>query len=625
MSALAPPRPAAPPPPASPARPPARGRSPRGELLLVLAALLAVGIVHAVGLAGWPAFFDDEGTYLSQAWAVPEGALAPYTYWYDHPPAGWLQLAALSWLPSFLLPDGAPALVAGRVVMVGYTLATATLLYLLARRLRLGPALAAAGMLLWGLNPLVVFEGRQVLLDNIALPWLVGALVLVSGRRRDLWHVTAAGFCFGTAVLTKETLLVLAPAVLVALWVSAYRPTRAFAVMGFSVATALTGATYLLMALLRDELLPGPGHVSLWDALAFQMGRPGSGFILAEGSGAHGTLGIWLHYDAVLVVAGLAAAVVCCAVRRLRAVGVGVALVTALALRPDGYLPFMYVVVALPLLALAVVGVLDVAWKALGRLPGGAVRRTGLVVAVTAAVAAVGLVAPRWLAATAEARGSDANAAHREALAYVEDVLPRDSRVVVDNTYWNDLVRAGWSDDGFSGAIWFYKIDLDAEARTELPGGWRDLDYLVWSPTLADDPNSLPTLAAAHENSELLAAFGGDDPGQRVEVRRVVGPGVGPGGRPASGEDAAPDVPTGDTSSTGTSSAGSRSSGTSTWSPPLPPGWSAEPSSDRAERAAAVMPLTPRVRDALRDDDRGWVPPLPPSWSSPSTDSSEEP
>ena len=40
-------------------------------------------------------FFDDEGTYASQAWSVTHlRALAPYTYWYDHPPLGWLVLSA---------------------------------------------------------------------------------------------------------------------------------------------------------------------------------------------------------------------------------------------------------------------------------------------------------------------------------------------------------------------------------------------------------------------------------------------------------------------------------------------------------------------------------------------------
>ena len=59
-----------------------------------LATLATAG--HAVGFTRSPMFFDDEGTYASQAWSVTHlRALAPYTYWYDHPPLGWLVLAAL--------------------------------------------------------------------------------------------------------------------------------------------------------------------------------------------------------------------------------------------------------------------------------------------------------------------------------------------------------------------------------------------------------------------------------------------------------------------------------------------------------------------------------------------------
>ena len=50
--------------------------------------LVVIALAYLLNLAGWPAYFDDEGTYVSQAWAVQEmGALAPYTYWFDHRPS----------------------------------------------------------------------------------------------------------------------------------------------------------------------------------------------------------------------------------------------------------------------------------------------------------------------------------------------------------------------------------------------------------------------------------------------------------------------------------------------------------------------------------------------------------
>ena len=47
------------------------------------------------GFGRAPQRVDDEGTYTAQAYAVEHfGELAHYTYWYDHPPLGWLQIAA---------------------------------------------------------------------------------------------------------------------------------------------------------------------------------------------------------------------------------------------------------------------------------------------------------------------------------------------------------------------------------------------------------------------------------------------------------------------------------------------------------------------------------------------------
>lgn len=60
----------------------------------VVLSVLLVGLAQLVNVTGWPVFGDDEGTYTAQAWAVLHGDLAHYTYWYDHPPAGWIQLAA---------------------------------------------------------------------------------------------------------------------------------------------------------------------------------------------------------------------------------------------------------------------------------------------------------------------------------------------------------------------------------------------------------------------------------------------------------------------------------------------------------------------------------------------------
>src|ERR1041384_5538700 len=93
-------------------------RGGRAERLWLGAILLLTGLAHGINLFRFPFFHDDEGIYISQAWAVlTEGRLAPYTYWYDHAPLGWLQLAAWGLLSGGLFTCGS-AVESGRVLML---------------------------------------------------------------------------------------------------------------------------------------------------------------------------------------------------------------------------------------------------------------------------------------------------------------------------------------------------------------------------------------------------------------------------------------------------------------------------------------------------------------------------
>ena len=67
--------------------------------------------------------------------------------------------------------------------------------------------------------------------------------------------------------------------------------------------------------------------------------------------------------------------------------------------------------------------------------------------------------------------------------------------------------------------IWFYKLDLDPGVMESLPGGWRDVDYLIASPAIRADPNVLPSVGALLTHSDVVASFGtGDD---RIEIRKI--------------------------------------------------------------------------------------------------------
>ncbi|MFH9010406.1 ArnT family glycosyltransferase [Streptomyces sp. NPDC017943] len=511
--------------------PPSRLRSSRPDLLLCGVLLLAILVVQGWNIADYPALSDDEGTYLAQAWSVQQGdGLAHYTYWYDHPPLGWIQIALLTWIPALISPE---SMTVGtmRAAMLVISGISAVLVYVLGRRLALPRWAAGLGMALFGLSPLSVVLQREIFLDNLAVMWTLLAFTLAASPSRHLWHHFGAGIAAATAVLTKETMLVVLPALFLTMWRHSHRDTRKFALTGAVTACTLIGFSYPLFALLKGELLPGAGHVSLWDGVTYQMTRPGSGFILDRGSGSWGVLQSWLYYDRILPLGGLAGALLLLVIwrwsvtaRALAGPALAVAILAALALRPNGYLPAMYVIQALPFLALVLAGgTASVAHAVLRRRRSEAekrhVRAGRYALATVLALAAGAYVVPRWYDGAHTAVTTDANAPYRAASAWlateVED--PERTRVLVDDALWLDLVHQGYRPG--LGVIWFYKADLDPAVTKTMPRGWKDLDYVVASPTVRRDAADLPNVRAAMKHSDAVATFGtGED---RIEIRRI--------------------------------------------------------------------------------------------------------
>ena len=481
----------------------------------ICAGLVAVVLlVQAWNIADYPTVSDDEGTYLAQAWAVQHGiGMAPYTYWYDHPPLGWIQIAALSWIPSLIFHGHQLVVGYARIIMLPVTAISTALVYTLARRMTLPRWAAALAVAFFALSPLSVTLQREIFLDNFAVVWMLAAFTLAYSPRRHLWHHVAAGLCASFAVLSKETMIIAVPALMVALWQNAHRATRKYSIVGFLAAVVLVLIQYPLYAVLKGELFEGTGHVSLIGGLIYQMSRPGSGSIFAVKSGSYAVFHAWLYYDSVLIIGGVVATLVALAFRHLRPVAIAAALLTLVAMRPSGYLPAMYVIQVLPFFALVLAGVADrlvtfllkyraqpIFWQQVARM-----ALVGLV-----AAAAAFYVVPKWVSGDRVADTADANAGYQQAATWVATHIkdPAGKRIVVDDGLWLDMVH-----DGFHpgrGAIYFFKVDLDPSVKKALAkhGGWRDIDYIVSTPMIRQNTFDLPTVQAALDHSRVLASFG---------------------------------------------------------------------------------------------------------------------
>jgi 4-amino-4-deoxy-L-arabinose transferase-like glycosyltransferase len=495
-----------------------RGRFRPSRDFAILAGLITVVLlVQGWNIADYPTVSDDEGTYLAQAWAIQHGhGLAPYTYWYDHPPGGWLQLAALTWIPA-LFTHSQLITAYARLVMLPFTAADVALLYVLAKRMSGSRWTAAATGVVFALSPLSVTLQREVFLDNLAVFWILLAFLLASSPHQRLWMHVSSGAAAAIAVLSKETMLIAVPGLIFTLWQHAHPRTRKFTLAGFFTAVCLVACFYPLYALLKGELLPGPGHVSLVGGIEYQMNRPGSGSVFAAGTGSWSTLHDWLYYDPVIVLAGVAALVPMLFVRNYRGPAIAGLALVVMALRP-GYLPAMYIIQVLPFFALAIAGLGHQIVRMLLKGERATwVRRAAVGVL---AVTVLGMVAPRWVAGDATALTTDPNLTYAQAADWMRTNLhpTQSTKIVVDDGLWLNAV-----DDGFEpgyGAIWFYKVDLDPAVEAVLPFGWRSIQYVVSTPTIRADLSSLPTVGAALRHSRVLASFGSG--AGVIQVRQVL-------------------------------------------------------------------------------------------------------
>jgi len=526
--------------------------------LSIIAVLLGLGAaVHVAGMDSSPARFDDEGTYTAYAYAVQHWhTLGHYTYWYAHPPLGWIQIAGWTWATDAF--GRAPyAVAAAREFMLVCKLLAIVLLYLLAKRVGMSRAGAALGVAIFAFSPLSVYFTRAALLDNIVTPWLLAAFFFAASPRSSVRGAVASGFCLAMAVLTKETALLYLPAVLVMLWQHTDRRNRRFCFGLFGAVFVLLCVAYPVYAMLKNELLIGPGHVSLEWAVRWQLfDRTGSGSIFEAKSTAHAVVRSWLDQDAWFPRLALATALPALLIRRTRAVAFAF-VIQVVQLTRGGYLPYPYVIAMIPFAALTIAGVADWLFDVGSNRPSGrpqrllariprpprAVVRGKQVVVLGLVGWLVVIVGHAWSYPLRDLRTNDRDAGKAQALAWLEHNTTPGQYLVVDDSFWVDLVRAGHPRDH---VIWFTKLDVDKDVRIPGDHQWAGISYVVLDhqddlsvhmqadgKPSKDTVNQFPTLGKALAHARIVATFGvGLD---AVTIRQVDPAMTIPAPKPAAG------------------------------------------------------------------------------------------
>jgi hypothetical protein len=492
---------------------------------LLVPLLALVGAVHAIGMWSFPRWVDDPGTYLSQAWSLQyQQALSPYSYIYDHAPAGWIQLSLWSMLTNgFNRYDSAIGF--GNECMLLAKLASCALLFALARRLQFSRWGAAGAVLLFGLCPLELMYSRWTFLDNLVTPWLLLAFLLAASPRRSISAATGASLSFAMAALTKETALVVLPALVWAMVQNLDRRNRpqVIAVAGFS--GLLLMAMYPLYALYKGELFERPGQNSLLGTAKWQLvERESSGSLLDSSSPTAHMVGQWLGTDRWLLLAGLVAIPIALLARRLRP-AVLVLVIQWLVLVRGGYVPFMHVVNLMPWSALVAVGAVEIVagnrrlatFRPLagGRRSGRPLPRLRALTTGLAAVCLAAVLVGSWTPTLRHMLQERQEPPLWSATQWLANNVPRDRVLVVHDSIWTDLVHHYGFDPQ---PIIVYKLDTDPAVREEL----RRIDYLVlpnWYYATPAGVAKYPTATEARKHAVVVARFGSGDDG--VQIYRV--------------------------------------------------------------------------------------------------------
>jgi 4-amino-4-deoxy-L-arabinose transferase-like glycosyltransferase len=509
------------------------------EWLLIAAILLAAALLHGINMFHFPYYEDDEGTYMSQAWAiVKEGQLAPYTYWYDHAPAGWIQIALWGILTGGFHTFG-PILESGRILMLLMQLGSTFMVYRIGKSVSQSTLVAILAALMFALSPYGIYFHRRVLLDNITTFWMLLSILLLVSRSLSLKRVWLSALALGISILSKELTIFLVPALAYLVYIRADQSHRWFATIGWITLVSSIISLYVLMAVLKGELFPtgvllggSAPHVSLIGTLQSQASRGKDGGLLDLHSGFWRLVEIWIWDDPMLVVGGSLCAIFSVFIvktqRLIGAIGITTLSLWAFLARGGEVIGF-YLVPLLPLLALNVALMLGLAIERaralLTGLSGTMIVRLaqGVVGGFCLAGMLIGYTTSPDLGFKGDTLilwNSSQAVAQQQAVTWIEEHLSPDSHIIIDQYMWTDLHDN--YPNRYAFAHYYWKVQDDPAIRdTVFHNDWRNFDYVITTiQMLTDVQNTHMTLVeGAIEHSTVIAHF--DSGGWPIEIRRV--------------------------------------------------------------------------------------------------------
>ncbi len=460
------------------------------EALVVILGLITAGIAHAYNMFNYPQYGLDEGTYMSSAWAIIHGMLAPYPYGYGHPPLGWIQIAGWVQLTGGFFTFG-DANNTGRVLMLFYAVASTLLVYLIMRRFDGSRVTALLAMVMFSLSPLCIAYQRLVLLDNIATFWLLLSIYLIVVSNSRLLLIVFAAIAFGCSLLSKEVMILFFPAMIYAVWLHTTKFQRKFALVAFIYCFVAIGSTFILMAILRGELLPPiswlPGdthpHLSIFSTYLQQVQRGQSQGNLIE------SINNWDGQDALFIILAIATTIFNLIVGRWKRKSLLLALLAlsfwTLFLRNGIIFPF-YIIPLLPLSAFNAAVAINTVIRWLSKYLRpllGSMTRLDIARAIII-FGLIGSIVVYDMQHSAPIFTQNLTFVQTNALTWVRNNMPHNAVVVINSYFYTDLHEKGGEGVGngtiFQHADIYWNVAYDPELHDGLlDNNWDNIDYIV--------------------------------------------------------------------------------------------------------------------------------------------------
>ncbi len=506
------------------------------EILLILFALIISGVAHGYNMFGFPYFENDEGVYLSQAWTlISQGSLAPYTYWYDHAPAGWIFTSL--WL---LLTDGVFtfgfSLNSGRVFMLVLHIASTYLVMKTAKKLTGSLQISLICALVFSLSPLGLYFQRRLLLDNIMIFWVLWSFYLILGSGRKLSHFIWSSIMFGVAILTKENAIFFVPGFLCALYFNSHVYHRRFAILNWFLIVGLMVSLYFLFSILKGEFFPFGGilggdkpHVSLIETLSYQYSRKSG-----TTSGLENHFLLWIKQDGFLILGGIFSNIflLFLSLFKSRRHYLGLSLLGLffwVFLGRGSIVIEFYIVPLLPLLCLYIGITIFEFTRIFSKL----IARTYLNLFLTlVSIIIMGFYFQYSQISRSFGQNitghyffkSIQTGAEVEAIKWIRDHVEEESIIVIDNYgYLEFHDPSNPSGKIFPNAHWYWKIDQDVAIKNDLlHNSSESIDFVAVTPQMYGDlvMGASPLTSRAIDNSILVTGFNTEGWGVEIWATR---------------------------------------------------------------------------------------------------------